>query len=186
MPNWSSLSTRSSGYKVLATDWNSVIGNLNYLGSGSAGTGRAAAMVTDTATTSINSVTWTLMTFASEDYDTNGLHSTVTNTGRLTVPTGEGGLYHVYGAVTWTTGSNGLFLQVRKNGAASTAASLASTMANFGSLTANMDPIVSISGHIRLAAGDYLELYTAQNSGSALALKGTTQAHRFGMYWVTA
>lgn len=186
MPNWSSLSTRSSGYKILASDWNAVIGNLNYLGSGTASVGRAAVMASDTATTSIATATWSLLTFASELYDTNGAHSTVTNTGRLTVPSGEGGLYHIFGSATWTTASNGLFLQVRKNGAASTAASLASSAANFGSLTANMDPIVTISGHLRLSAGDYLELYTAQNSGGNLALKGNVQAHLFGMYWVTA
>ncbi|MEY4371417.1 MAG: hypothetical protein RL219_186 [Actinomycetota bacterium] len=179
---FSSLSSRSSGYKVLASDWNGVITDVNFLGEAD-----RCVMVTDTATTSVNNVTWQQMTFASEEYDTGGFHSTSSNTSRLTIPTGYGGIYRVTASVTWTAyAGNGLFLQVRKNGAASTAASLAASIGNFGSLTANMDPIVTLNGQLRLAAGDYIELYTAQNSGSALALKGTTQAHRFGITWDAA
>lgn len=44
-----------------------------------------------------SATTWTTLTFDSEGaaggYDTDGAHSTVTNTGRLTVPTGGAGIY---------------------------------------------------------------------------------------------
>jgi hypothetical protein len=126
------------------------------------------------------------MLFATEEYDTSGMHSTTTNTGRLTVAAGEGGLYLVHASVVLTTGANGFGLQVRKNGAGSTAPSLQNAVANFSSLTANLSVTCEITGLIRLAAADYLELYAIQNSGSALALMGSTQTHRFGALWMSA
>lgn len=181
--SWQAITTRSDGYTITAaSDWNVVAGSVNHLGQAD-----RAVMCTDTATTSVATATWQQMTFATDEYDTGGFHSTSVNTSRLTVPTGYGGVYRITASVTWTQfAGNGLFLQVRKNGATSTAASLAASMANFGSLFANGDPIVSLNGQLRLVAGDYIELYTAQNSGGALALKGTTQAHRFGMTWEAA
>lgn len=180
--SWNAITTRSAGYLVLASDYNTIAGSINHLGQAD-----RCVMVTDTATTSVNNTTWQQLTFATEEYDTGGFHSTTTNTSRLTVPTGYGGVYQITASVTWTPSSTGaVFLQVRKNGAASTAPSLAASAGNFGSLFANGDPIVQCNGQLRLVAGDYVELYTAQNSGGALALKGTTQAHRFGITWVAA
>jgi hypothetical protein len=178
---FSSLSTRSSGYKILASDWNGVIDDVNFLG----GTDRLV-MATDSTDQTLTSGTWKLMTFASEEYD-NGFHSTVTNTGRLTVPTGLGGIYNVLVSVTFDqVAATGLSVQVRKNGAASTAASLQTSQPSFTSLTANHIPIVNLAGQLRLVAGDYLEVYALQVSGGALTAKGTTQAHRFGITWVAA
>jgi hypothetical protein len=190
MPNWSSLSTRTAGYKILASDWNAVIGNLNYLGSGVAGTGRAAVMATDTSTTAITTATWTLMTFASEEYDTNGSHSTVSNTGRLTVPAGEGGLYHVTATVVTDANATQKMgaLRIRKNAAGSDASGTLITQST-SILSTNTIALVTclqIDTHVRLSAADYLELFVWHDKGSNLDLKGTTIAHRFGMYWVSA
>ena len=179
--SWNAITTRSAGYLVLSSDYNTIAGSINHLGQAD-----RCVMVTDTATTSVANTTWQQLTFATEEYDTGGFHGT-TNTSRLTIPSGYGGVYQVTASVTWNPSSTGaVFLQVRKNGAASTAASLAASAANFGSLFANGDPIVQCNGQLRLVAGDYVELYTAQNSGGPLSLKGTTQAHRFGITWVAA
>ena len=43
-----------------------------------------------------------------------------------------------------------------------------------------------LNTHVRLAAADYLELFVIQDSGSALVLKGSTLAHRFGALWLSA
>ena len=126
------------------------------------------------------------MLFATEEYDTSGMHDTTTNTGRLTVPAGEGGLYLIHASAVLAPGVNGFGLQVRKNGAASTAPTLQNAVSNFASLTANVAVTCTISGMVRLAAADYLELYAIQNSGGALALMGSTQAHRFGALWLSA
>ena len=183
---FSAGTTRSAAYKVLATDYNNTINNVNYLGSGTPGTGRASVMATSVLNTSLTTATWTQMLFASEDFDTSAMHSTVTNTGRLTVPAGEGGLYYVEASAVITPAGGAFGLQVRKNGAASTAPTLQNAVANFSSVTANLASTGSVNGIVRLAAGDYLELYCIQNSGGALALMGSTQAHRFGALWLSA
>ena len=183
---FSAGTTRSAAYKVLATDYNLSINNVNYLGSGTPGTGRASVMATSVLNTSLTTATWTQMLFASEEYDTASLHSTVTNTGRLTIPAGEDGLYLIHASAVITPAGGGFGLQVRKNGAGSTGPSLQNAVANFSSLTANFTATCEITGLIRLAAADYLELYALQNSGGALALAGSTQAHRFGALWMSA
>ena len=184
---FSAGTTRSAGYVVLEADYNLAINNVNYLGSGTPGTGRAAVMATSVLDTSLTNATWTNMLFASEEYDTSGMHSTTTNTGRLTVPAGEGGLYLIQASVMLSSFANkGAALQVRKNGAGSTAPTLQAATGLFDTLTANLIPTCTLSGMVRLAAADYLELYVIQNSGGALALSGTTQAHRFGALWMSA
>ncbi len=186
MPSFSAGTTRSATYKVEAADYNLSINNVNYLGSGTVGTGRASVMATSVLNTSLTTATFTQMLFATEEYDTSGMHSTVTNTGRLTVPAGEDGLYLVHASVVITPAGGGFGLQVRKNGAGSTAPSLQGAVANFTSVTANLAATCEITGLIRLAAADYLELYAIQNSGGALALMGSTQTHRFGALWLSA
>jgi hypothetical protein len=57
---------------------------------------------------------WVTLTFNTERHDTNGMHSTVSNTGRLTAPSGGGGIYLLGGCAecdfTGETGSVGLRL----------------------------------------------------------------------------
>jgi len=190
MPSFSAGTTRSAAYRVLATDYNLAINNVNYLASGTVGTGRASVMATSVLNTSLpaSAASWTNMLFATEQYDTSGMHDTTTNTGRLTVPAGEGGLYLIQATANLAQSGNagGIVLQVRKNGAASTAPTLQDSSSLFTSLTANFTPSCSVSGLVRLAAADYLELYVAQNSSAAVLLTGSTQAHRFGALWMSA
>ena len=185
---FSAGTTRSAAYNVLATDYNLSINNVNYLGSGTPGTGRASVMATSVLDTSLTAATFTQMLFASEEYDTSTMHSTVTNTGRLTVPAGEDGLYLIQATANLAASANpgGIVLQVRKNGAGSTAPTLQDSSSLFTSATANVMPSCSVSGLVRLAAADYLELYVIQNSSGAVLLTGSTQAHRFGAIWMSA
>ena len=185
---FSAGTTRSSGYKVLATDYNGIINNVNYLGSGTAGTGRPAVMATSVLDTSLTAAPWTNMLFASEEYDTGAMHSTVTNTGRLTVV--DAGLYQVTASVNlnaYAAGTKSCGLMLRKNAAASPSGgtliaysmSMLSTNAVFVSAS-------ELNTHVRLAAADYLELFVMQDSGAALVLKGSVLAHRFGALWMSA
>ena len=184
---FSAGTTRSSGYKVLATDYNNWINNINYLGSGTAGTGRPAVMATSVLDTSLTTATWTNMLFASEEYDTGAMHSTSSNTGRLTVV--DDGLYQVTASVflNYHAGNKFCGLMLRKNAAGSSTGGTLITQ----STTIMSDNAVVITGaelntHLRLAAADYLELFVLQNSGGALVLKGSVNTHRFGALWLSA
>ena len=114
---YTDLTTLSSGATVYAVDWNDLVDGVNRVNSGSTSIGRPAVMASDTSTSSLTTGTWTLLTFASEEFDTQGSHSTSTNTSRLTVPTGESGLYQLHGMVTlnYSTSGKTVSLQIRKN-----------------------------------------------------------------------
>lgn len=187
---FSAGTTRSSGYKVLATDYNLAINNVNYLGSGTPGTGRASVMATSVLDTSLTTATWTNMLFASEEYDTSTMHSTVTNTGRLTVPAGEDGLFQVTASVNlnhYAAGTKSCGLMLRKNAAASsTGGTLIAYSMSMLSTNAFFVSASELNTHVRLAAADYLELFVMQDSGAALVLKGSVLAHRFGALWMSA
>jgi hypothetical protein len=186
---FSAGTTRSSGYKVLATDYNGIINNINYLGSGTAGTGRPAVMATSVLDTSLTAATWTNMLFASEEYDTSAMHSTVTNTGRLTVATGEDGLYQVTASVflNYHAGIHPCGLMLRKNAAgSSTGGTLITQSTTVLSNNAVVITGAELNTHLRLAAADYLELFVIQDSGGALVLKGSVNTHRFGALWLSA
>jgi hypothetical protein len=182
MTTWNQITTRSAGYKVTSSDYNTIAGSINHLGLAD-----RCVLVTDSTNQTLTSGTWAAITFGAESYDGAGFHSTSTNTSRLTVPTGYGGIYNVLASITFEqVAATGLSVQVRKNGAASTAAALQASIPSFTSLTANHRPIVNLCGQLRLVAGDYLEVYALQVSGSNLAARGDTQAHQFGITWVAA
>lgn len=182
---YTTVSTRTSGYKILASDWNDVINNENWLGNAD----RCVA-VTDTSTSSISASTLTLMTFATDDYDTGGFHSTVSNTSRLTVPTGYGGIYNIFANVYFNyfaTTVKSLYLEVRKNAAGSSSGGTRVAAATCNTSTNSLImSAASLQTQVRLAATDYIELFCMQETGGALSLMGTTQAHRFGMTWVAS
>jgi hypothetical protein len=185
---FSAGTTRSATYKVLATDYNNTINNVNYLGSGTPGTGKAAVMATSVLDTSLSSATWTNMLFASEEYDTSGMHDTV-NTGRLTVPADEDGLYQVTASVflNYHAGNKPCGLMLRKNAAgSSTGGTLITQTTTIMSNNTLVITGVELNTHLRLAAADYLELFVIQDSGGALVLKGSVNTHRFGALWLSA
>lgn len=121
------------------------------------------------------------LTFNSERYDKGaGSHSTVSNTGRLTVPTGCAGVYRIFGCITFAanaTGARGI--AIRLNG---TTYLVAHTTAAFASVDCSM----AITTNYSLAVGDYVELMGFQSSGAALnmSLNGNI-APEFGWEWVS-
>jgi outer membrane protein assembly factor BamB len=104
------------------------------------------------------------MTFPSEQFDTNGFHSTTTNTSRITIPTGLGGYYLVSGNLRFATnGTGSRVLMLRKNGSdlltiTEYAGTASATATGRGTLIWNF------------AAGDYLEILAYQSSGGNLTL----------------
>jgi hypothetical protein len=117
---------------------------------------------------SINSGTWTAITFTVEDYDTDGFHNNSTNTSRMTIPTGKGGKYQLTASGDFNgAGTGGTFRGIRlyKNGAVyespTTGAVLRSIFANVDICTTTLDWTIT------LAATDYLEIYAFQDTGSA-------------------
>jgi hypothetical protein len=109
------------------------------------------------ATLSVPNITFTAITFAQENFDTDGYHSTSSNTSRMTIPTGKGGYYQVNGSVRWDNNTtNDRNLYIYKNGAEYVRSILTPSAAY---------PTQSVNAIISVAATDYLELFVYQASG---------------------
>jgi hypothetical protein len=109
---------------------------------------------------SIPNATDTTMLWDSEFYDTDSYHSTVTNTSRLTVPTGKTGYYLLVFDIRWdTSGSGRRASKIMKNG---TTQVLSGECSNIGF------PTINASAVLYLTADDYLEASVFQSSGGAL------------------
>lgn len=101
------------------------------------------------------------LTFDSERWDTAGLHSTVTNTSRLTAPVF--GLYVGTGHVRFAANAVGIReISVSVNGTTTIA------IQDILALVGGAVTILSVPFEYELAAGDYVELVAYQNSGGNL------------------
>jgi hypothetical protein len=121
----------------------------------------------------------TVLEFASEDFDVGDLHSTSTNTSRLTAPVD--GVYQVSANVSWPH-DGGIGAGVREivlivNGIGFQARAFDDDPAP-GSPTSQ-----TISMLVQLQAGSYLELQARQTSGDFLTISSVYPA-RFAMTWV--
>ena len=131
------------------------------------------------ASQSISNATFTAITFASEQFDTSGIHDTTTNTDRFTVPSGKGGYWLFNGNCNFASNSTG-FRQIAlvKNG------SLTGSEPNPATFSGSNDVAMPISAVFNLIAGDYMSLYAYQTSGGALNVDGTTSGNgRTFMYF---
>lgn len=118
------------------------------------------ARVYNDANISVNNATATALTFNSERFDNGDLHSTSSNTGRLTAPIT--GLYLIVGHVAFAANATGRRrAQIRRNGTQLIAS-------NDGFPTAGDNCFVTVSALYQLNATDYVELVVEQASGGAL------------------
>jgi hypothetical protein len=122
-----------------------------------------AYVYNSSATQTLTTGTWTIVTYDSEYYDTNTYHSTATNTGRMTIPSGKTGYYQIKASAVFVSNTTGYRqLRLQKNGASV----IISGEAISG--TGSQYPGISLNATLYLAAGDYIELNAIQTSGGNL------------------
>ena len=118
----------------------------------------------------INNETATIVLCDSEQYDTDGFHSTSTNTGRMTIPAGKAGKYQLTAQVKWTgdlTSFN--WLQVNLNGTAIDSNGVDSGI--FALLKGATSDFFAGSITLDLAVADYVEVLAYQSTGSSKTIK---------------
>lgn len=112
--------------------------------------------------------TYTALAFNSERWDSHGLHSTSSNTSRITIS--EAGLYMFGGHVSWDyTSTNGRLLALRMNGfgGIELARCANSTNGGYNSQT------ICCTAYCQ--AGDYVELVVYQNAGANRVISYTAK-----------
>lgn len=125
-----------------------------------------AVRATRSSTQSINNTTWTSVLFTATDYDTDNLHSTQSNTGRLTIRTP--GLYLLQGSLYMGVSATGTrFLRIYKNGATELHQWL-DQPGSAGEVVAMVHCIAFLN------AGDYVEMQAYQSSGGAMNVAAST------------
>lgn len=157
----------STGSAFIATDITAGAAVWEQLG-GSSGTVMARCLVYNSGNQSINDNTPTAITFNSERTDPDGFHSTSSNTSRLTVPTGLGGLYQISGHIEFagTTNDGSEMVLIRLNGGSYIARQGTGNVEKSGTAATTS---LSVSTTYVLADGDYVELYAYQQQTGAAA-----------------
>jgi len=122
----------------------------------------------------ISNATATIITVDSETFDTNGFHDSSTNTGRFTIPSGQGGYYLIYARIAWSTNTTGArILYLYKNGAQD-------HYMQSGTLSNSFSTQV-FTEVMSLSAGDYIEIRGEQSSGGSLDINGGAQRTTIGV-----
>ncbi len=144
-------------------------GNYKFYGTDSGGTRGwqstpyEACRVYNNANITVNNSTVTTLTFNSEDFDTASMHSTVSNTGRITIPVS--GKYLFVGNAIWDPFSGGkvqLYMNIT-HAAGGTTVFARVEHAPTGAADNTSQCVVGI---YNLLVNDYVELLAYQNSGS--------------------
>lgn len=159
---WTTPRTWVPGELVTASMMNTHIrDNMNYLFTAASGDKCRAT----NGAQSISDNTATKLTFGSETFDTNGLHSTSSNPSRITIVTT--GYYIVIGWVYWNSaGGSSRWLRILVNN---------TTLYNTNRVSsASFDNAQSVDDLISFTAGDYVELSVVQESGGSLNTVGQT------------
>lgn len=119
---------------------------------------------------------WVALTFDTEAYDTDGMHSTVTNTNRLTVPSGGAGVYLLGAAALIAAGGGGAYAhelrlqvdgstviaQARGYDAGSNTTLLAVQTLYSLAVGQYVEVQVNVGADVNVAAADYSPLFFAQ------------------------
>jgi hypothetical protein len=117
---------------------------------------------------SIPNNTVTAVTFDSEFYDTDGIHSTSSNTSRFTVPPGMGGKWRISFEGYWDSASGTVqIVYFYKNGSEFSPKLRRRIDASSSGV---VEIVYPRSATLDLVAGDYIEVYVLQNKGSAGSL----------------
>ena len=161
---WVAGDDATSGNLQTLTDWENFLRNPPRA--------RAWQSVAQTIATG----TVTALTFTNEDVDTEGIHSQVTNTSRMTIV--SAGRYRVIAGCGIAGNATGTrTLRITKNGATIAAVRLP------GNATAAQ--IMQLTEEILCVAGDYIEVTIQQDSGVGLATSATTDTCYLHVVWVS-
>jgi hypothetical protein len=113
--------------------------------------------LTSSVNPTIAASTYTALSWDGEAFDTDGFHSTSTNTSRITIPAGKAGKYLIQGLVDFDNNATGVRQAIIR---------LNNTTDEFANIIppSTTYPSGEISGILDLTVGDYVELWVIQTT----------------------
>lgn len=138
-----------------------------------------SAHVYRTSNQNITTGTDTLIAFTAERWDTASLHSTVTNTSRLTAPIA--GKYLVSAQIEWTSnGTGSREMRLLLNGTTIVAQDIRT-----GVSSSSNNLHMSLTTMVQLSANDYVEVQVKHDRGTGLnVLASSDYSPNFMMHWL--
>lgn len=137
--------------------------------------GNFGCRVYNSANISISDSTATALTFDTENYDYDAMHSTSSNTDRITANTA--GVYSITGCVRFASNATGYRqVTIQLNGATNLALQIIDAVAT-------QITYLEVTTHYRLAATDYVRLVVFQTSGGSLNVAADGVASPSFMAW---
>lgn len=161
---------------TITSTWGNLVGNAtDFLAN------PPSCRVYNNAVQSIPHTTVTALTFNSERYDTDTMHSTSSNTSRITFNTA--GLYLVSFSLTMTTNTDWTLIatQIRINGGVAVGKN------QIGTLTVNDDASQTLTAVYKFAAADYVEACVYQRNGASASRNTLVQGNsspEFAATWI--
>jgi hypothetical protein len=135
--------------------------------------------VYNSAALSIVSGSSVALTFNSERFDNAAMHSTSTNTGRITIPTGGGGKYLIGCVIEWNAAAGGNYRDNRiRNGGTTFHAGV-----TVGPIGGAGSPLAAPVGTWNYTAADYAEVVVAQDSGGNININSADGSPEFWAVW---
>lgn len=126
--------------------------------------GQPRCWALNSTTQSVTDSTWTALDLDSEIFDNGALHSTVSNKSRVTIPTGQGGVYAITAQAGFALNATGIReLAIRYNGS-----SRLWSVTQAGHATGANPQTLQVHAYHEAVAGDYYEVVAYQTSGGAL------------------
>jgi len=133
-----------------------------------------SCMVKNSAAISLTTATWTLVTFDTDVSDAQDMHSTTTNTSRITIPTGGGGKVRVQASLSFASNATGMRQALFKVNADGNIASGTTVGADFRPALSGDRTVFGVGAEFIVSDGDRVELFVRQDSGGALNLEANT------------
>lgn len=157
---WTAPATYTTGQVLTAANLNTYLRD-NMKGVG--GTDKPMCRAFNSANITVGSASLSVLNLDSERFDTQAMHSTVSNTGRITAPTGWGGIYVFGGGINWQASAAGTKRQLAlKLNSATVVALVTIPVPTAILIDMNIHAVYS------LAAGDYVEMLAYQDTGGNL------------------
>lgn len=135
-----------------------------------------------TTAQNISTAIWTAQTYGGELWDTDGFHSTTTNTSRITIPSGKAGKYLFTGSVAWgsNTSTERFGVRLYANGANDWNIDYRKGSSTNGELWQSWSVIRDC------AVNDYFEVYVWQSSGATIATDSGNNRNYFQCVYLGA
>ena len=134
-------------------------------------------VTTNSTNQTIPNTSQTKVNFMVEDFDTDGFHDNSVNNSRITIPSGNGGYYFVFGQIQWmnsTVGRRIIYLSKNNTNVIN--------QEGFSVATNTQYPCQWVGLVMNLTAGDYVEVEAFQSTGGNHDLECESLGTKFGVW----